>query len=398
MSGEAMWRLTQDALSRGAWGKALAWTQLAEKKIPPETGWFAGGRRDYWKGRILTKLGRTQQARRAFQAAVDKHPLSYYSLLAIARQTEGRGARRAGRLSLPPKVRQDQRRLRRARNWLPDLPANILNGALFKRAQWLAQAGLGQWSRHELMRLPPETQSEALQWHKGHLMGTGRQWHRAHRVARDELTAFQAHWPDPTNLSKWRLAYPRAYPWLVNKHAATANIHPSLAWAIMREESGFNPTVESAANAVGLMQLLVSTANRFTKDKADARTLRRPPDNISAGTAYLGFLAQRFSQHPALVIAAYNAGSGAVDKWLKARPGMDTDLFVEAIPYNETRGYTKRVMASLFAYHFLYDQSQPAPMMPETVDLPAASSGPGAASKKTKSKARRRSGSRRGAT
>jgi len=81
--------------------------------------------------------------------------------------------------------------------------------------------------------------------------------------------------------------------------------------------------------------------------------------NIPIGTAYLADLYEKFGHHAALVIAAYNAGAGAASNWCKARPGDDLDLFIEDIPYEQTRGYTKRVLSSLATYLFLYDEEKP---------------------------------------
>jgi soluble lytic murein transglycosylase len=80
--------------------------------------------------------------------------------------------------------------------------------------------------------------------------------------------------------------------------------------------------------------------------------------NIALGSAYLGHLKGKFKGHPALMIAGYNAGEGAVQKWLKERPGAELDMFVEDIPYSQTRGYTKRVIATLATYLYLYGDGQ----------------------------------------
>ena len=77
--------------------------------------------------------------------------------------------------------------------------------------------------------------------------------------------------------------------------------------------------------------------------------------NIALGTKHLGELKHAFPSNVALAIASYNAGAGAVGRWLDARGGQDFDLWVEQIPFDETRGYVKRVVASMAAYAYLYD-------------------------------------------
>jgi soluble lytic murein transglycosylase len=142
----------------------------------------------------------------------------------------------------------------------------------------------------------------------------------------------------------------------------------------MREESAFNPEAHSAANAIGLMQLLGGTARivaRGTSMATDDAALKRPEVSIALGTRLLGSLRSSFPANPSLAIAAYNGGAGAVRRWLGERGGDDYDVFVERIPYDETRNYLKRVLASEAAYAYLY-----APRaLDELLALPQRASG-----------------------
>jgi soluble lytic murein transglycosylase len=142
----------------------------------------------------------------------------------------------------------------------------------------------------------------------------------------------------------------------------------------MREESAFNPDAHSVANAIGLMQLIGGTARmmaRGTPLAFDDVSLRRPEVSIALGAKLLASLRTSFAGNPALAIAAYNSGSGSVHRWLGERGGDDFDVFVERIPFDETRNYLKRVLASEAAYAFLY--------APKTLDellaLPQRASG-----------------------
>lgn len=164
-------------------------------------------------------------------------------------------------------------------------------------------------------------------------------------------------WPVGEARVAWELAFPRAFGDLVLARVAEARIPTSLAWGIMREESGFVAEAKSPAQAFGLMQLIVPTARLVASGTglpSDEDALRRPEVNVALGTRLLGSLRPRH-KHPALAIAAYNAGSGAVDRWVK--PGsQDLDVFVESIPYEETRLYVKKVLASQAAYAWLYER------------------------------------------
>ena len=118
------------------------------------------------------------------------------------------------------------------------------------------------------------------------------------------------------------------------------------------------PEVKSPANAYGLMQLIVPTAKlvaRGTTLGTDEASLRRADVSIALGTKLLGNLRASLT-HPLFAIAAYNGGAGAVKKWLAEFPTNDLDVFVELIPWDETRGYVKRVTMSELVYAYLYDR------------------------------------------
>jgi soluble lytic murein transglycosylase len=102
--------------------------------------------------------------------------------------------------------------------------------------------------------------------------------------------------------------------------------------------------------------------------KVNKKALRKPETNIRLGAAYLAFLGEKFDDHVALMIAGYNAGEGAVARWLEDHPDSELDEFVELIPYHQTRGYTKRVLATLATYKFLYEDNRPL-LTPE-LELP----------------------------
>ena len=137
-----------------------------------------------------------------------------------------------------------------------------------------------------------------------------------------------------------------------------SHLSPALAWAVMREESAFDPDARSAASAIGLMQLIAPTARLVARDTPwpwDELSLHRPDVSIALGARLLASLRGSFPIHPALAIAAYNSGGGAVRRWLQARGTDAFDVFVERIPFDETRAYVKRVLASEAAYAYLYD-------------------------------------------
>jgi len=146
-----------------------------------------------------------------------------------------------------------------------------------------------------------------------------------------------------------------------------------LIYAIMREESAFDPDAESPADAYGLMQLIVPTAKSMARPlglPSDPSSLKRPSVNVALGSSVLKQYASAFPENALLAIPAYNAGPGNPKRWLRERPHADFDLWVELIPFLETRRYTKRVLASRAAYAFLYqrDEFEQYALLPSKVE------------------------------
>jgi soluble lytic murein transglycosylase len=180
----------------------------------------------------------------------------------------------------------------------------------------------------------------------------------AHAIAKSTLKVPDPAAPSPDDQLLWRVAYPLAYRPEIEHWAQAVRVPPDLMQALMREESALDPTVISGAGAVGLTQLMPATADRVAHKlglgKPSLSALGDPSLNIRIGTAYVSELLKRFGGNPALALAAYNAGEGAVDRWLSQRGKEPLDSFVEQIPIAETRGYVKRVLGTYATYRYLY--------------------------------------------
>jgi soluble lytic murein transglycosylase len=178
-----------------------------------------------------------------------------------------------------------------------------------------------------------------------------------HAFARGRITDAQAHYPEGRWRVPWTVAYPRAFESLVVKECAARGLSTNLAWAIMREESSFVADARSHSNALGLMQLIGPTARMVavgTPWSTDEASLKRPEVSIGLGVKLLAGLRVTQVQLP-LAIGAYNAGGGAMGRWTSAPLADDLDLFVELVPYDETRNYIKRVLGTQASYAYLYD-------------------------------------------
>jgi soluble lytic murein transglycosylase len=154
------------------------------------------------------------------------------------------------------------------------------------------------------------------------------------------------------------LLYPRAYCEYIDQELGRSEepYDKYLVLAIIREESRYDPNAASGKGAVGLMQLMPSTASWILKNDVPEEKLLDPEVSISAGTAYLDYLFGRFSavEH---VIAAYNGGPNIVARWLTGREDGNIERFIEEIPYRETRNFVKKVYTSYRIYTLLYEDN-----------------------------------------
>lgn len=152
------------------------------------------------------------------------------------------------------------------------------------------------------------------------------------------------------------LRYPLPFRTAFEEHATSASISPTWAYGIARSESLFMTDIRSSAGAIGLMQLMPATGKQVARDiKLPYRgidTLTDPLANIRLGTAYLGQMARRFDGNPVLATAAYNAGPHRVDAWMPAEGSVDARVWIENIPFNETRSYVRRVLAADAIFHW----------------------------------------------
>ncbi len=152
------------------------------------------------------------------------------------------------------------------------------------------------------------------------------------------------------------LRYPLPYHSTFEEHAATASIPSQWAYGIARSESLFMRDVRSSAGAIGLMQLMPATgkevAATISLPYSGIDTLTDPQSNIRLGTTYLGQMAERYGGNRVLATAAYNAGPHRVDNWLPSSGTQDARIWIENIPFNETRKYVRRVMAAETIFHW----------------------------------------------
>ncbi len=176
-------------------------------------------------------------------------------------------------------------------------------------------------------------------------------------IARDAMAKAQVK-PIKSDL-RWRLVYPQNYYRQVKNYANQYKNNDALMMAIIREESYFNPEAQSGVGAIGLMQLMPSTAHEIgAKNGIDFNTsyLFNPELNIRLGNLYYSTIRKMLGNKDVSAIAAYNGGIGSVTRWKSTLNYNDTDEFVEQIPYFETKNYVIKVFRSYWNYTRIYQQ------------------------------------------
>ncbi len=366
MGPEGLFRVSLLRMTKGAWADAKAPLEQVIALAPNDRHWATAGRAAYFLGRIESALGNVAGARAQWTRIVETYPLAFYMTQAYAR-LEALGAAGA-KAALDVAIARDDAS---AVLYTTDHPELRSDG--FVRAVRLLEVGEVEPARKELAAagVTGEGVDAELAWTAAYLYNTAGYPEVGHGFWRAKHTDHLAHYPVGRWRVPWEVSFPRAFDSIVVAESGKQAISPALTWGIMREESGFVADAKSPSNAFGLMQLIVPTARMVAKGTglpADQDALRRPEVNVALGTKLLAQLRSSYAANPALAIAAYNSGGGSVGRWVTARGALEFDLWVETIPYEETRGYIKRVLASEAAYAFLYAR----PTLDEILRIPVS--------------------------
>ena len=152
----------------------------------------------------------------------------------------------------------------------------------------------------------------------------------------------------------WHILFPEPYWTTIKAESAKNNLDPYLVASLIRQESEFNPSAISYANAWGLMQLLPSVGRTLAREEGMTHfqtfQLLDPDTNIRLGTRYLKQMLDHFGGVPEYALAAYNAGDSRVEDWQAAGPYSGIDEFVESIPFTQTRDYVQGILRNIEIY------------------------------------------------
>lgn len=364
MRADALFRVALARMARGDWDGARGPLERARAIDGEERHWSTAGRSAYFLARIALLKGDVDGAKRAFAEIVQRFPLTFYMTQAYARLAEldASAARRA----------MDDAAARELPGTWPTHEHAVLRSDEMARALALLEVGDVDAARKELAACGA-TKDDAepeLLWVIADLFDRAGAPDVGSGFSRGRLTDHLPHWPAGRWRFAWEAAFPRAFESVVRREAAAAGIPPSLVWGVMREESAFIVDARSPTGALGLMQLMPATAKevaRGTPYTPDEASLKRADVSVALGAKLLGALRRSFAPNVVLAIPAYNGGPGAVRRWMSTRPQSEFDLFTELVPWEETRGYLKRVLASQATYAYLYEPER----LDEVLRLPA---------------------------
>jgi soluble lytic murein transglycosylase len=287
----------------------------------------------YWYARTLAAGGDKKGAEKAIAALLAEYPLGYYSFSYTS------DSKLPGEDALPNN--------KDLREFLP-VPAG------FERAKVMIALGLHEEAAKEISWSRKRDNDIAAA-----LPGIARLYLEMGNFNRASYLVKPASMRkiERNSLVKWGIAYPLAFRELVVGNAAESNIAESIVYSIMRAESNYSPSAKSPAGAVGLLQIMPATAAAFVtsgSEKEISGRLTRPDFNIRLGVKHLKGLLELHEGDIVMAVAAYNAGSGNVNRWKRMFGKLPKDQFIENIPFPETREYVKKVLAGIEIYKRLY--------------------------------------------
>lgn len=315
------WWVRRD-LANENWGDVI----LTIASMPPDLKDDARWR--YWDARARLQMGDPKYGQQLLAELAQE--ANYYGFLS------------ADYLDQPYKICPEEPQVDQARL------AVLRQQPGFQRALELSEAGMRSWSRSEWIKTTRQLDNEGLRLAAA--LATEENW--------PDLAIFALGNSGDLRWYEWR--FPLKYAPLVETYANSNQLDASWVMGLMRSESAMAEDAISSADARGLMQVTPDTARGLAKRNSfrysSRQQLMQAEFNIRFGTTFLRELLNRFGGNPVLVTGAYNAGPNAVDRWLDSLPSAEPAIWIETLPYFETRDYIPRVLAFSTIYNWRMQQ------------------------------------------
>ncbi|MEX2178840.1 MAG: transglycosylase SLT domain-containing protein, partial [Gemmatimonadaceae bacterium] len=291
----------------------------------------------YWAGRSYERAGRDSLARARWTAVLEREPLSFYAV---------QSGRRLG-----------------TRPWTPSpssLPRSAALETAMRRAAVLERLGMGTEERHEYDAIERDAEAApATALEAGAAFLDRGEPVRAIRMGWRAVATGRAAEDSGRVMDErgYMLAYPMLSEADMIARSRANNLDPALVAAVIRQESQWNPRALSVAGARGLMQVMPSVGEAIARSKGypvwDPALLFDPHVSLDLGTAHLRAALSRYRDLPR-ALAAYNAGGSRVRRWAQRTGVEDPEIFIERIPFVETRDYVRIVLRNAELYRALY--------------------------------------------
>jgi soluble lytic murein transglycosylase len=225
------------------------------------------------------------------------------------------------------------------------------------KARLLANAGLTEYIAQEIKADPNFSSMSALA--EGQIYSSYGETFRAVRALKRAIPNAASASIQSIPLVYWRILFPEPWWGTIQAESAKNNLDPYMVASLIRQESEFDPTAISYANAYGLMQLLPTNGRSMAREEGIAHfqtfQLLDPDMNIRLGTRYLRQMLDKFGGVQEYALAAYNAGDSRVVDWQAAGPYSGIDEFVESIPFTQTREYVEAIRRNEETYRAIDD-------------------------------------------
>lgn len=303
----------------------------------------------YWLGRMAEDAGNKPLARAYFQKLGENYRYFYYANLARSRMSN-----LGNEVVDPPLLDKLPHLSPPPHDW--ELPADNVRA---QKAQLLANAALYEFAVTEMQAASagsPPWEAKSVAEIYGEQGSYIRAIETLKRAVPGYFTAEIPQIPRPV----WEGLFPRPFWDELKRDAAANHLDPHLVASLIRQESEFNPSAISPANAMGLMQLLPSVGKGLAKEM---KIRHFSPDdllvantNLQLGTRYFKHMVDHYDGQVEYALAAYNAGEDRVDDWRKNGQFKDIEEFVESIPFRETREYVQAIMRNAIIYKLLYSK------------------------------------------
>lgn len=327
-----------DLVTAWQWAQPII-TNNPDSSLAPKAG--------FWIAKWAAKLNRPEDATTAYKSVLTRFPRSYYAWRSAVALGWDVGDFTTVRYQVPQVVKANK----------------IIPPGGSETFQKLYKLGLEKeaWAQFQTeisdrseLSVADDFTTGLLKLYQGkNLRGINQIWYLQDRDSPEDKQQWQQLRQTP---EYWQALYPFPYESTILKWSKQRQLNPLLVTSLIRQESRFEPEIESSAGALGLMQVIPPTAKTAAQNIGLSNySLTKPEDNVNIGTYYLDFTHKKYGNNSMLAVASYNAGPNAVAKWVSRYGLQDVDEFVEKIPYRETKGYVESVFENYWNYLLVYN-------------------------------------------